>query len=263
VRDRPTEDLRAHPWDEAPDGGGVSFGGWLKHQREVRGISLREIANVTKITIRYLEALEDSRFSILPAPVFARGFLRQYASYVGLDPDEVVNYYIVAQQEVDQDADLEAESGSRLHSSTHWAYGLFFTIGMVVLLGLVLLLTYLHERQPSVAEEPPPIAVPIFSPRPERVPNSAEDSPASLVVTLDFIQDCWVEAWVDGENRVSELRVQGESLRLDAEEVVVLTLGNVQGVRIEVNGEDYPLPTDRGDVVSDLEIRLALPEEAI
>jgi len=263
VRDRPTEDLKTHPWDEAPDGGGVSFGAWLKHQREMRGISLREIANVTKINIRYLEALEDSRFSILPAPFFARSFLRQYASYVGLDPDAVVNYYIVAQKEVDQDADVEADSGSRLHSSTHWAFGLFFTTGMAVILGLVLLLTYLHERQPSVAEEPPPIAAPIFSPRPERVPNAAEVSLASLVVTLDFIQDCWVEAWVDGENRVSELRVQGESLRLDAEEVVVLTLGNVRGVRIEVNGEDYPLPTDRGDVVSDLEIRLAPPEEAL
>ena len=74
------EERRSHPWEDDLDGGDDSFGGWLRQQREIRGISLREIADASKISIRYLEALETGRFSMLPAPVFAKGFLRQYAT---------------------------------------------------------------------------------------------------------------------------------------------------------------------------------------
>lgn len=88
---------RQPPWDGGVDAEAVPFGGWLRRQRELRQVSLREIADVTKISIRYLEALEEDRFDVLPAPVFAKGFLREYARYVGLDPDEVVNTYLTAQ----------------------------------------------------------------------------------------------------------------------------------------------------------------------
>ena len=254
MRDHATEEKRVHPWEQAPDGVGVSFGSWLRQQREIRGISLREIANVSKISIRYLEALEASRFNVLPAAVFAKGFLRQYASYVGLDPDEVVNFYLVAQKEAEPEEDLVSPSSSRMHSSTHWAYGLFLTVGIVLLFGLAALVGFVAERR-SPEAEPPPTAAPVFAPPPPQLVVE-ESRRAPLVVTLDFVQDCWVEALVDGENRVSELRVQGESLQLDAEETITLTLGNAPGVRIEVNGEDYPIPADRGRVVSDLEISL-------
>ena len=99
------------------------------------------------------------------------------------------------------------------------------------------------------------MAVPVFSPPPPQ-PLRVESPRAPLVVTLEFIQDCWVEAFVDGKRRVSELRLQGESLQLDAEEVVTLTLGNWKGVRIEANGSAYVIPPSRGDVVNDLVIRL-------
>ena len=75
-----------------------SFGDWLRRQREMREISLRDIAERTKISLRYLEAMEEDRFDLLPAPIFAKGFLREYARYVGLSPDEVVNHYLSVQQ---------------------------------------------------------------------------------------------------------------------------------------------------------------------
>ncbi len=255
MRDHATEEKRAHPWEQAPDGGGVSFGTWLRQQREMRGIALREIANISKISIRYLEALEACRFDVLPAAVFAKGFLRQYASYVGLDPDEVVNYYLLAQKELEPEEERASASVSRMHSSTHWAYGLFLTLGIVLLFGLVALLSFVAEKRSPEAEQPP-MAAPVFASPPPQQVSVEESRQAPLVVTLDFLLDCWVEALVDGENRISELRVQGESLQLNAEETITLTLGNARGVRIEVNGEDYPLPKDQGLVISDLEISL-------
>src|SRR5438552_13891826 len=70
-----------------------SFGEELRREREIRGISLREITVATKISKRFLEAIERNDHRTLPAPVFTRGFIREYARYLGLNSDEIVNRY--------------------------------------------------------------------------------------------------------------------------------------------------------------------------
>ena len=60
----------------------------LKRIREARGISLRDIALQSKIGMRILEYIEEDRLPYLPAPVYLRGFLQEYARAVGLDPRE-------------------------------------------------------------------------------------------------------------------------------------------------------------------------------
>src|SRR5579872_3760171 len=70
-----------------------TFGEELRREREIRGISLKEIADATKISKRFLEAIERNDHRTLPAPVFTRGFIREYARYLGLISDEIVNRY--------------------------------------------------------------------------------------------------------------------------------------------------------------------------
>src|SRR5512135_3747180 len=76
------------------EAGEIGFGEELRRQRLVREVPLESIAAATKISVRYLEALERSDFSRLPAPVFTRGFIRAYATHLGLDPEEMVNAYL-------------------------------------------------------------------------------------------------------------------------------------------------------------------------
>src|SRR5712691_10642177 len=71
----------------------ASFGEELRREREIRGISLKEIADATKISKRFLEAIERNDHRTLPAPVFTRGFVREYARYLGLNAEEMVNRY--------------------------------------------------------------------------------------------------------------------------------------------------------------------------
>ena len=66
----------------------------LRRLRESRGISLREIASASKIGMRYLEYIEADRFALLPAPVYLRGFLQEYARVVGLDQRRVADAYM-------------------------------------------------------------------------------------------------------------------------------------------------------------------------
>ena len=65
----------------------------LKRERVLREISLREISEATKISIRILEAIENNNYKILPGGIFNRNFLRAYAQFIGLDPESVVNKY--------------------------------------------------------------------------------------------------------------------------------------------------------------------------
>ena len=72
----------------------ASFGEELKRERELRDISLREISEATKISIRFLEALELNNFDVLPGGIFNRGFIRAYARFIGVDGEEMVNAYL-------------------------------------------------------------------------------------------------------------------------------------------------------------------------
>jgi cytoskeletal protein RodZ len=76
----------------------TSFGEELRRERELRRITLREVAESTKVSLRYLEALEGNDFEHLPGGVFNRGFVRAYAQYIGVDPDTMVDSYLLEEQ---------------------------------------------------------------------------------------------------------------------------------------------------------------------
>ena len=68
-----------------------NFGSYIKHERELRGVPLEEISRITKIHIRFLEALEDNRFDELPGEVFIKGYIRSYANIIGSDFSTEIN----------------------------------------------------------------------------------------------------------------------------------------------------------------------------
>jgi cytoskeletal protein RodZ len=70
------------------------FGGKLRQAREQRGLSLRQVAASTKISMAALEALERNDVSKMPGGVFSRGMVRSYAAEIGLNPDKVVDEFL-------------------------------------------------------------------------------------------------------------------------------------------------------------------------
>jgi cytoskeletal protein RodZ len=292
MSDTPSESPRRPGEAPAAEPGRGSFGAWLRHQREARSVSLREIADSSKISLRYLDALEQDRFDVLPAPVFARGFLREYARVVGLNPDEVVNLFLVAVDER-RGASPRAEAKSparprRARSSV--GYGLLLALAVIAFLGVAAALSFYVERRartappvenmvapavPAAATESPvveesaaePAAPGVTEPDPARsgpstVPGG-EASPLAatpagegraLTVVLSFAQDCWLEVSVDGRRRSSELKAGGETVSLEAEQYILLTVGNASVVTVEVNGRPFALPTSSTRVVRELRI---------
>ena len=265
-----------------------SFGAWLRRQREVREIDLREIADSSKVSMSYLRAFEEDRFEVLPAQVFAKGFLRQYARYVGLDPEEVVNFYLAAHQPDDSEREsMQVHTEPETPARNYLVFVLAVTAALVLLVWLLSVYGDRMRSAPDAAEPastPAPVSAPAVQSTPAGVPAAgvpdtpkesavvtAEPSSADfepgvpppvaeplppLRVTLDFLNDCWVEASVDGAERLSELKVQGESLLLSAQEVVEFKVGDVNAVQVEVNGEPYEIEEREGTSVRTVRIDL-------
>jgi len=68
----------------------TGFGEYLRRERELRGVTLEEISAATRISIRFLEAIESEELSKLPGGIFTRSFVRTYARFLGLDEERVL-----------------------------------------------------------------------------------------------------------------------------------------------------------------------------
>src|SRR3972149_1353639 len=82
---------RRRPAATKPNGG--ALGTPLPRARRARGITIEDAERDTHVSRRYLQALETEEFAIFPAPVYARGFLRTYSRYLGLNPEELVRLF--------------------------------------------------------------------------------------------------------------------------------------------------------------------------
>jgi hypothetical protein len=106
----------------------------------------------------------------------------------------------------------------------------------------------------AALEIPPPAPEPVAT----TVQQVAVEPLAPLRLRLDFVERCWVELRSDGVSRASENYAAGDSLSLEAEQEVLLTLGNPQGVRLTVNEQAVALPVQPGRVLHDFRVDLAL-----
>jgi cytoskeletal protein RodZ len=237
-----------------------AFGEKLRREREMRGVSLREIANGTKISLRFLQALEEDRIDALPGGLFPRAFAKQYALFLGLDVERTVADFVEAHGEIAPER-RPAPPPARRQS---------FQLGHVFLAGVAVLavaLTLRRGGRPEARPEPsatPPTAPVVLAtdrvyPSPTRAPEA--DGGDSLVLTMTAQADCWVEVRADGETLVNRVLAQGESQTFEARGEIVLSVGNAGGLAIKVN--DRPaLPLGRsGEVRKNIVItRQNLPD---
>jgi cytoskeleton protein RodZ len=113
----------------------TELGQMLRQAREAKGVSLAQVERATRIRKEYLEALEEHEFTELPAAAYARGIVRNYASYLGLDPAEALASYEALTGT--KPRSLEVVPATRpLDISAHWAPN-FAIIAFMVVMSLV------------------------------------------------------------------------------------------------------------------------------
>ncbi|HEY6187568.1 MAG TPA: helix-turn-helix domain-containing protein [Pyrinomonadaceae bacterium] len=118
----------------------ASFGEQLRLAREARGISLREISEQTRISMRYLEAIEANDFKRLPGGIFNRSFIKAYARYIGYDEKDAIEAYTHALREQGESAEEPTSTPYKSHVYTD---GSSTRSPFVTLLLTILILTIL------------------------------------------------------------------------------------------------------------------------
>ena len=90
-----------------------SIGNILRTERETQGRTLTEVSKAVYIKTKYLSALEEENFAVIPGEVYVKGFIRAYASYLGMDGEELVAQYDVPSEPVllQKEAPTAVESG--------------------------------------------------------------------------------------------------------------------------------------------------------
>jgi cytoskeletal protein RodZ len=136
----------------------LEIGSSLRSAREGRGLSLDDAAEATKIRPAYLAAIEDEAFERLPGPTYARGFLRAYAEFLGVDAqpliDEFSERFATAPWELDEDVMFPRRRGPRAEARASRASGMI----VVAIAGIVAVavLVVIASTYPSTRETPLP-----------------------------------------------------------------------------------------------------------
>jgi cytoskeleton protein RodZ len=244
----------------------ASLGQDLKRERELRGISLQEIADSTRISLRFLQAVEEDRLDIIPGPFFVRAILRSYARNVGLDENQVLNRY---QEKVMFEEQLEYQEARKRPSlpprlprpkkAIVWMLGAIVLIGTAALLYIFVFSSAESGRVPkkspvqAKAEAATP-ALPIPSPQLSQEPVVEERK--SLDLNFSFLEDTWIRVSTDGRPVWDGTKKSGESLQVKAEREVILDTGNAGGMSFTINGENAKPLGPRGAVRKDIAITL-------
>ncbi len=165
-----------------------SFGARLRREREMRGITLEEIAEATKIGSRSLRALEEEDFDKLPGGIFNKGFVRAYCRYLGIDAEQSVADYVAAVSEAQAagkltraeytapPAQAEEEEPEPIIGRVPW--GLILAALALVLAGFAGQRYYASHGWPKLRREPPAAAAPQTAPQAAEVPAPPVVTPA-------------------------------------------------------------------------------------
>ncbi|OGP53367.1 MAG: hypothetical protein A2162_06690 [Deltaproteobacteria bacterium RBG_13_52_11b] len=124
-----------------------TLGKYLRAERELRKISLRELSKNTRVREHLLKAIEEDRHDLLPPPTFVKGFLTAYAKYIGIDANEIILRYqrgLTGTQDTGPDVNPEKETGR--NAKHRWVVGGAILAGALVA-GLVV--SYFFFLQPS------------------------------------------------------------------------------------------------------------------
>jgi cytoskeletal protein RodZ len=236
-----------------------NFGSSFKKAREAKGISLDRIAAETRISTRFLLAIENEDFTSLPGGIFNRGFVRAYAERIGLDPDQsVADYERLLKVHEPSEASVVTplkEKGERN------LYPLAIA-GLVV----VIVIFYLVTREASNTAQtagPPPVSS-VSSPAPQTTaspvaeptvpgpalppPTTAPEvtsaapepealSPTSAVrIDIEISETTWIKVTADGTTvDPGEILEPGTTRHFTAQKSIILSLGNAGGLALKIN----------------------------
>lgn len=232
----------------------MQIGEKLRNARQEKGYSFEYLEETTKIRAKYLEALENERFDILPGQVYAKAFLRTYAKYLGLDVDEIMAEFKEENKEEPIEVSAPEPKPEIKDNSKKWHY-VVAAVAIVALFAFKSLYGVGNQSEDKSAVPPtsqqqtaqqkssPP------SPKQEAQTETSKPADGVRVVLKVTDNQSWMQVVADGNTVFTGLVNPGEMKDFKAQEKILLHVGNAGAVEVNVNGKDLGRLGKNGQVV--------------
>ena len=254
----------------------------LKRVRIEKHISLEEIAEATKIRVKYLQAIEEEHFDVLPGAVYAKGFVNTYIRYLGIgDWPEVVEIMqstpkpvlapLVQEEEPVEERHMSRSAGRTKLEDKPITSKKYLIIGLSVVAILALLaVQVIYSRQQPPDDDslvlPPKTDQVADNEQPKDTQNADEEEPAEekepeavytglnlevqiIDLTPSTVDKCWTTVSADGKNVFTETLNEGAAKTVTAEQTIHIKVGNGGVCQLNLNGQDLGVMGEKGQVV--------------
>ena len=229
-----------------------TIGSRLKQIRLSKGISLEEAYKNTKMHMDVLKAIEDNKLDSFSA-VYIKGFLKIYAQYLGINPQEILQQYqdmfLAKDQKIilkDDLPKLKAKINVNLFKSRKIQLGikLFIIICIIFIFGRMIS-AFRNKKRISPKVKAEDAAKKISS-------VARKSGPVKLAIRVE--EDCWVQIKCDGKKIYEGILTKGMKESWNAKEKIELSVGNAGGIEIEVDDKILSPLGRKGQVLRNITI---------
>ena len=250
----------------------------LKGMREAHGLSLRDVFEMTRISLINITAVENSDFDRLPPPVYARNFIRKYARAVGIDEKPILDRYekhlesLKPPQEETEVRKPWPETGRRYRF-------LFMSLAAVIAAGILVSAIFLYDQggkppSPAPAVESPPAQVMPVPSQTAAIPDAPAQRTASgsapagksilppaaagkmYHLVIEARELTWIRITEDRNPAYQALLKPGDKIERMASDYFQLDIGNAGGINLTFQGKSLGSIGKQGQI-----IHMRLPEK--
>lgn len=249
------------------------IGDLLRRERERQNLSIKDIEKATSIRALYIDAIEKGEYKTLPGEVYAKGFVRNYANYLKLNANEIVNAFneeMHPQEELQESAGSSSAEEARQEQSaernreeyrgpkitslesypmekkSHGVRNALMVAAAVFVVAFAALIAFGGDEEPSAPAPRAKTQTQQGQKQTEAAPKPAADG---VEVKLSFTDRCWTEVVVDGKTEFEGTAEKGKVLTLKGKDKVRITAGNAGALNYSLNGKDMGAIGQKGEVV--------------
>ena len=253
------------------------IGDLLRRERERQNLSIKDIEKATSIRALYIDAIEKGEYKTLPGEVYAKGFVRNYANYLKLNANEIVNAFneeMHPQEELHAAAESSSAEEARqvqpvkrnreeyrgpkitslesypMEKKSHGVRNALMVAAAVFVVAFAALIAFGGDEEPSA---PAPRAKTQTAQQQKQSQKQTEAAPKpaadGVEMKLSFTDRCWTEVVVDGKTEFEGTAEKGKVLTLKGKDKVRITAGNAGALHYSLNGKDMGAIGQKGEVV--------------
>lgn len=233
----------------------------LRAERERKGLTIRDVEEATSIRALYIQSIEENKYDVIPGEVYLKGFIKTYANFLNLDGNEVVNQY--RQEKTPPNVTLDNDESNVIENKSLKSQNnnkikvgniikpkiVIGALAFAFVSGCGYWVLNLDSSETPIEELKQEVKPVVAVPKEVPAPVTAVSQSKPVAISLKFEGACWTEVKVDNHNIYEGTPNPGEVLTWDANNDIIIKLGNAGVVDVTHNGNVIGKLGAVGDVI--------------